>query len=210
MVSSTLQNTQTGRLIGHFQHDDSLFEHPFKSWPSFANKVLRHREGLFESDVAKLIESGTINTDLAKRAGLKAGPLYGCQVFDHELQCGVLVLWYNQREPGGASRRCGLHRPDRRVVLATGANFAVATYKWKGDHDQKQANRDQKWKDDLDRVFAAVNDLYATSSEDKLFECAARAVSALGMKRLRVWRVQKTFSTIVYAWPASYPRRRDN
>ena len=180
-----------GELTGYCQAlPDPIVHHPFRPEPSFAKTVFLTREFYLEPDAGEAIRENRIDVRLAEQVGLKKGPIFGCQVFDRELMCAVLVLWARQDRDEPSFAACGLSRPDRQTLLATAANLIVAG---RGRSDTALA-----------KVLQQIRALSSASSEAEAYAKVAQAAEALGLKRVRIWRRRETFAEIVYAWPPSY------
>jgi hypothetical protein len=162
--------------------------------PSFARDVLHGKRWLYFDDIQEAIRQGRVNRDTADEVGLRTGPIFGTQVFDRELPVAVLVLWETQGETNKAHGRCQLQRGTRQALIATYANLVVSGRELA--HERLNDNND------IAEHILAIQ----SASEPDIFNCMGRAVEALGLRRLRVWRCswQAKNATIVYSWPASH------
>lgn len=171
-----------------------LEHRPYEDAPSFARTVFQERKFHVEK-VTEAIRDGRIDAAMAARVGLESGPLFGCQVFDREFLCGVLVLWARQDGYRDViERRCKLLDPSHHRLLATAANLIVAG-----------SRREEA----LSAVIDQVRELNASETYDSAYETAAAAVKALGLTRLRVWKYeeQSEIATVIYTWPETYTVR---
>lgn len=180
-----------GKLRGvHRSRTQIQIEHSmYGPESSFAADVFR--EGVkYVSSVESALE--VINVANAEKVGLKRGPLWGTQVFDRGLPSAVLVMWARQSGGERDFERCGLRSDFRRLELATIANLILAGY-------------DSPGPESASKIIALIRAIRGRT-ETAVYGRIAAAGKALGLKRLRVWRLgtKEEVAEVVYASPRDH------